>query len=325
MTNKGKVLVAVIAAVVVLAGGVGLYLKGGDLLGYLGLSSKVTFGTVANEIGTRRAEIFHDDVTKHNNGCDATVAGYDGYCYLQGEGLVEGKGMFFTQFSTKLKRGDAAVTVQRGLNLEVLADADYKNSLYTDIPSGTFYDVPAYALGYLGIPSVKAGGKFYPDDYLTKGRFDYWLKNLDKVLDSGVTNGEMAMYAVVNPEWDLMTPATPTFSDVPATSKYYAYIETITTQGMVSSSDGTYKPNQTLNRAKAAKFIAMAFELPIANVGSSTFADVSTNNEYLAYIETLVTYGILVGQDAYFHPGDTLTHAAALEWFTRAKNSGFGQ
>lgn len=35
MTNKGKVLAAVIAVVVVLAGGVGLYLKGGDLMGKL--------------------------------------------------------------------------------------------------------------------------------------------------------------------------------------------------------------------------------------------------------------------------------------------------
>ncbi|MFA4891158.1 MAG: hypothetical protein WC604_02285 [Candidatus Gracilibacteria bacterium] len=37
MTNKGKVLAAVVAVAVVLVAGVGLYLKGGDLMGRLGL------------------------------------------------------------------------------------------------------------------------------------------------------------------------------------------------------------------------------------------------------------------------------------------------
>jgi len=46
MTNKGKVLVAVIAVVVVLAGGVGLYLKGGDLMGKLSPTAQGTKAAV---------------------------------------------------------------------------------------------------------------------------------------------------------------------------------------------------------------------------------------------------------------------------------------
>jgi len=70
MTNKGKVLAAVVAVVVVLAGGVGLYLKGGDLMGRMGFSvvpkCEVSFGNFDPNSGTIAK--YGDDVDFKWNG-----------------------------------------------------------------------------------------------------------------------------------------------------------------------------------------------------------------------------------------------------------------
>jgi len=57
MTNKGKVLAAVVAVAVVLAGGVGLYLKGGDLMGKLGLSGNLKPSTSVTLPGSPDLEV----------------------------------------------------------------------------------------------------------------------------------------------------------------------------------------------------------------------------------------------------------------------------
>ncbi|MFA4891410.1 MAG: hypothetical protein WC604_03620 [Candidatus Gracilibacteria bacterium] len=89
MTNKGKVLAAVIAVVVVLAGGVGLYLKGGDLMGFTRMNSSSSSGSSSGECTGKWVKVFsatgtQDDANvnsgsmddlfkKAENGCEFKV------------------------------------------------------------------------------------------------------------------------------------------------------------------------------------------------------------------------------------------------------------
>lgn len=324
--KKTKQLVAILALFAVVAMGVvSFVLKGDDLLGYMGLSSKMKHVDVANAIGIRRAEVFHDDVSKHNETCDISLVGYDGYCYLLGERIIDGKGLDSTDFLERINRGDAALTFQKGLNLEVLTDAGYKDSLYPDIWNGELYYIPTYTLGYLGIPSVKPGSNFYPSGAMTPLRFNYWIKNLDTVLSSSVTRGEMVMYAVVASslpvlDQNFLSEKKPSFVDVPQTHKYYEYIETALADGLISNnSTGYYNPDQPIIRSEAVKMIASAFDLAPLNAERPTFADVPLNSWASVYVETLVSRGIIKSADSRFYPSEEASHKNLIEWLSTVK------
>jgi hypothetical protein len=56
--------------------------------------------------------------------------------------------------------------------------------------------------------------------------------------------------------WSLISPTTPTFSDVPQNSTFYEYIETAVCHGILGGySDGTFKPNNNAFRSQIAKIV----------------------------------------------------------------------
>ena len=71
---------------------------------------------------------------------------------------------------------------------------------------------------------------------------------------------QIAKIIVVATGWTLLNPATPTFSDTPANSPFYSYIETAYAHGIISGyDDGTFRWPGTATRGQAAKIVYGAF------------------------------------------------------------------
>jgi hypothetical protein len=75
-----------------------------------------------------------------------------------------------------------------------------------------------------------------------------------------VTRGQLTKIAVGAAQqiqgWPLLHPATPTFSDVPAGSTFYPYIETAVCHGVLGGyADGTFRPNASALRGQIAKIV----------------------------------------------------------------------
>jgi hypothetical protein len=75
---------------------------------------------------------------------------------------------------------------------------------------------------------------------------------------NNVTRGQVAKMVVLAAGYALVTPATPTFSDVAADSPYYSYVETAYANHALSGyGDGTFRPANNATRAQIAQ-IAMS-------------------------------------------------------------------
>lgn len=130
-----------------------------------------------------------------------------------------------------------------------------------------------------------------------------------------VTRGQFAKIAVLGFGLPLSTPATPTFSDVPASYYAYAYIESGYTHGILSGFDQQscraaaliypcYLPNQAISRGQLSKLVVTAAGYPLYTPSDGpSFSDVPPNNVFYAAIETAYQRGIISGYpDHTFRP-----------------------
>ncbi len=77
--------------------------------------------------------------------------------------------------------------------------------------------------------------------------------------------------------------------------------------------DGTFKPNNELNRAELTKMVLNNFEVVVGS-GETSFSDVESSAWYSPYIEKAKELGIVEGyKDGTFKPGQSITRAEALK------------
>jgi hypothetical protein len=114
----------------------------------------------------------------------------------------------------------------------------------------------------------------------------------------------------------IVTPTgTPTFSDVPAGSTFYDYIETAAAHAIVSGyADGSFRPNNNVTRGQLSKIDVVAanqvFSWEILNPPTATFTDVPPGSAFYTYVETAVCHGIISGySDNTFRPGNNAIRA----------------
>ncbi len=121
--------------------------------------------------------------------------------------------------------------------------------------------------------------------------------------------GQFARLIVKGFGLPLLTPTTPTFSDVPPTYFAYPYIETGHTLGILSGYSAAqcttagaaypcYLPNQPITRAEVVRLVVKAAAYSLITPGTPTFVDVPPNNFAYQYIETAAAHGIVRGVDA---------------------------
>jgi hypothetical protein len=124
-------------------------------------------------------------------------------------------------------------------------------------PTGTptFNDVPAGSTFYTYIETAASNqivsgysdGTFRPNANVTRGQ-------LSKIV---VTAASHVF------QWSILNPAQASFSDVPAGSAFFTYVETAVCHGVVSGySDSTFRPNNNAIRAQIAKIVCRTSQNP---------------------------------------------------------------
>lgn len=125
------------------------------------------------------------------------------------------------------------------------------------------------------------------------------------------TRGQFSKVLVVMMGWPLLTPPTPTFSDVLPGSPFYSYIETAVAHGTVNGyGDGSFHPGDSITRGQLVKMTVLSQAWPILNPSAATFNDVPAGSPSYGYVETAVAHGIIAGYaDGSFRPGNSTTRA----------------
>jgi hypothetical protein len=157
---------------------------------------------------------------------------------------------------------------------------------------GSFHDVPADSPFFDGVTSLVYANAI-------SGYSDGTFKP-----SNTATRAQVAKVIVLAFNLPLESTDTQHFSDVPADSSLFVYIETAYSRGILSGyADGTFNPNGGVTRGQIAKMVVTAAGLPLLNPSRASFSDAPENSTFYQYIETAKAAGILSGyEDGTFRP-----------------------
>lgn len=117
------------------------------------------------------------------------------------------------------------------------------------------------------------------------------------------------------------TPAT--FTDVPSTHPNYEAIMGLKEKGIIGGyPDGTFKPEQVVNRVEALKIILLGSDIAVPNAtGTGGFTDTEANGWYAKYILKAELLAIVQGYpDGTFKPEQTVNLVENLKMLLLANN-----
>lgn len=112
------------------------------------------------------------------------------------------------------------------------------------------------------------------------------------------------------------------FSDVLSDDWRLTYIETLYFVGAINGfSDGTFRPDNLVTRAEAAKMIIGGMERkPNYTDGLAAFPDVPSSHTFYQYIRDLKELNITIGySDGTYRPDNTLTRCESAAFIVRAR------
>jgi S-layer homology domain len=122
---------------------------------------------------------------------------------------------------------------------------------------------------------------------------------------ANITRGQLTKMVVAGMGWAPVTPAAPTFVDVPAAHPFYSYIETAVAHGVIAGYScggpgepcpGRYfRPGADVTRGQVAKIVVVAKGWDPLTPPTPTFADVPPGQPFYGYIEQAVSKGIIGG------------------------------
>jgi hypothetical protein len=126
---------------------------------------------------------------------------------------------------------------------------------------------------------------------------------------NSTTRAQMTKITILAFGFQLHTPPSATFSDVPPDHPFYAYVETAAYHRIVAGySDGTFRPASPVTRGQLSKIVVIAAGWPTINPAVPTFLDVPPEDPFYTYIETAYDHGIIEGYaDGTFRPGNNAT------------------
>ncbi|MBI5421536.1 S-layer homology domain-containing protein [Candidatus Peregrinibacteria bacterium] len=110
------------------------------------------------------------------------------------------------------------------------------------------------------------------------------------------------------------------FTDIKPGHPNYEAIKYLKDQGIVSGyKDGTFKPNQTVNRAEALKMLMTAFEVNGNSNANPNFKDVDKSAWFFRPLASAVEKSIVAGyKDGTFKPANTVNRAEYLKILLKA-------
>jgi hypothetical protein len=162
---------------------------------------------------------------------------------------------------------------------------------FSDLEEGNWADDPVQYLADQGVIGGYTDGTFHPNDNVTRAQF--------------------AKMLVGAQGWEIVTPQTPTFSDVPADYWAYGYIETAASHGVIGGyTDGTFRPSADLTRAQIAKMLFIARGWSLDSPTMTEFADVSQGDWFYSYAQAASSAEVMSGYDDHtFRPNNAATRA----------------
>lgn len=105
------------------------------------------------------------------------------------------------------------------------------------------------------------------------------------------------------------------FGDVDKNNPHYDAIKYLEEYNIIGGyPDGTFRPNDTVNRVEALKMLMLAFDIQAGPAGELPFADTENSAWYSGTLATAVAKGIVKGyEDGTFKPGSTVNKAEYLK------------
>lgn len=187
------------------------------------------------------------------------------------------------------------------MSFVVFALVPVANAEFTDVSSTNPNYFAINSLVDLGILEGYEDSTFKPDKEVNRAEA---LKIV--LMGAGITVGDAT---------------TVSFTDVPATEWYAKYVATAVSLGIVSGyEDGSFKPDQTVNRAEAIKMLTLAFNVSLTAPGVIPFYDVPVDSWYSSYANYAKTWNIEPPQtDGLWHGEEAISRANISEMVYRVK------
>jgi Tol biopolymer transport system component len=182
----------------------------------------------------------------------------------------------------------------------------------------TFRDVPPEFWAYAHVEACYGAG-------IVAGYFDETYRPAEPV-----DRAQMAVYIARaltgGDEYVPTGPATATFPDVPTTHWAFNYVEYCHDQAVVQGYWDGYHPDEVVNRAQMAVFIARAMVAPTGDAAipdpepPATFPDVPTSYWAYKWVEYCHDQGVVQGYWDGYHPDETVNRAQMAVYVQRAFN-----
>lgn len=181
---------------------------------------------------------------------------------------------------------------------------------FPDVPGDHPYNSSVEALAIEGVVTGNPDGNFYPARPVNRAEFLTMLYRATK---------KTARSASVS-----------CFSDVQAAAWYANVVCDAVAEGYVNGyPDGSFKPEQTVNRPEALKMLFKTFGLGVltgddAAAAAGDFTDVSPNSWYVGYVTSSYRNGLLpvpgYPTSGKFYPANALLRGEAAAYVWRAMN-----
>jgi hypothetical protein len=180
--------------------------------------------------------------------------------YLACHGVIGGysDGTFRPYNNTT--RGQMSKIVALGFSLPI--QTPVSGQTFEDVPPGSTFFGYIETLAARQIASGYACGSTNPqtgtpEPCVTPNNRPYFRPG------NNISRGQLVKLVVIAASqqlgWDILNPATPTFSDVPAGSTFYEYIETAVCHGVINGyADTTFRPSNSAFRGQIAKIVYLA-------------------------------------------------------------------
>jgi len=179
---------------------------------------------------------------------------------------------------------------------------------FTVLQGARFNDVPTSHPFFEEISQLSANG-------ITSG-----CGNGNFCPESSTTRGQMAVFLIKTLGVTPTSPATPRFSDVPASHPFYAFIEEMAARKITSGcGGGRYCPDDPVTRGQMAVFLIKALGITPTAPATPRFGDVLREHPFYAFIEELAASGITKGCGAgNYCPESAVTRGQMAAFLVRA-------
>ncbi len=202
--------------------------------------------------------------------------------------------------------------VSASVSVTIVGQSSATATAFDDIADGFWAAESITACREAGIITGYTDGSYHPDLPVQRDQMAVYIARALAGGDDLVPNG----------------PAQASFSDVPVDHWAYKHVEYLVDLGIAGGlPDGGYHPNEAVNRAQMAAFIARAVALEAGNPGLAAyqpptepnFEDVPTDFWAYRYIEYLAEAEIVTGyDDGSYRPDEIVNRAQAAVYLSRA-------